>query len=201
VCVGRCQTSAECSAGRICGRYDFRGVVPDAGGPDGALVREGPDFEVLRACRPRVTVACDRDEVCPAGFGCLGVPAGVCARRCARSGECGATALCFAAPLRAACGEPGLCAPSCDDGIECPAGWYCQTAFGGASVQGRCHPREPIDGGCGPVDAAIAGDAARDAAASDAGGEALGDGALGDGPSRGDSDDGSAQDVSEDGDR
>jgi hypothetical protein len=156
VCVGKCQSSDQCSAGRVCGRYDFRGTIPDSGGPDVEPVREGPDFEILRACRPRITVPCARDEECRPSEGCLGAPSGVCAPRCTSESGCGVTRLCLANRERTACREPGLCAVTCDDNIECPAGFYCQFAYSSAAISGRCAPMQDLDSGCAPeTDAAV----------------------------------------------
>jgi hypothetical protein len=136
----------------VCGRYDFRGVVLDSGGPDVEPVREGPDFEVLRACRPRGTTPCTSDTQCAAGEGCLGAPNGVCARRCTGSGEC-ATRFCFANAAGEACQAPGVCAAVCDDNRECPTGWYCQFSYASNTVQGRCAPWNFPDAGCPARDA------------------------------------------------
>lgn len=137
-CVGRCSDTMECASGLVCGRYDFRGIVPDSGGPDAEGVREGPDFEVVRACRPRETVACASDGECGAGKGCIGAPMGVCAERCTRSSQC-AAGLCIGQNNTEACGADGLCAQFCDHGRECPSGAYCQFSFSN-SVHGRCVP-------------------------------------------------------------
>ncbi|MBL8680957.1 MAG: hypothetical protein JNK05_17380 [Myxococcales bacterium] len=165
-CVGRCTSSAQCANSFVCGRYDFRGIIPDSG-PDGEGVREGPDFEILRSCRPKLNVACSRDEQCGRGEGCFGAPSGVCARRCSRSSEC-VTRFCVSENNSESCGSPGLCMPECDDLSECAANQYCAFAYGGNSVHGRCAPLMTADGGCpGPDADADAGDAsASDADAS-----------------------------------
>lgn len=156
VCVGKCRESSECSGGRVCGRYDFRGTIPDSGGPDAEPVREGPDFEILRACRPRITVPCARDEECRASEGCLGAPSGVCAPRCTSESGCAVTRLCLANRERTVCREPGLCAVTCDDSIECPAQYYCQFAYSSGAISGRCAPLPGFDSGCPPeLDAAV----------------------------------------------
>ncbi len=142
-CVGRCTTSAACGSGQVCGRYDFRGIIPDSGGPDAEGVREGPDFEVLRACRSRNTRACTRDDECSAGQGCLGAPMGVCGARCTRSSQC-STGICQTAGGPEACNEPGVCVAECDDGLECQAGSYCQFAVSN-SIHGRCALIVPPD--------------------------------------------------------
>lgn len=149
-CVGRCESSAQCATGLVCGRYDFRGIVPDSGGPDGEGVREGPDFEVLRACRPPLNARCATDGECRAHERCFGAPDGVCAQRCQRSSECGRTFFCITASNAEACGDDGVCLPECDDGVECGRGQYCAFAFGGNGVRGRCASREPMEAGCPP---------------------------------------------------
>lgn len=163
-CVGRCTSSAECTNSFVCGRYDFRGVVLD-GGPDGEALREGPDFEILRSCRPKLNVACARDEQCRSNEGCFGAPNGVCAPRCSRSAEC-VTRFCVASPNSESCGEPGLCMPECDDLSECAQGHYCAFAYGGNSVHGRCSPIMFPDSGCAIPDAGDGGDGG-DAGAAD----------------------------------
>jgi hypothetical protein len=164
-CVGRCTQSRECPGSFVCGRYDFRGIVPDSG-PDGDGVREGPEFEILRSCRPKMTVACSRDEQCAPSEGCYGAPNGVCARRCSRSAEC-VSRFCVSVTNSESCGQPGLCLPECDDPTECGEGQYCAFAYGGNSVHGRCSPIMMADSGCPALDSG--GGDGGDASSSDSG--------------------------------
>lgn len=147
VCARRCTDGVGCAMGQVCGRYDFRGFVPDAG-PDGEVIREGPDFEILRVCRARMTQACTVDTECAADSRCMGAPSGVCAQQCSSNAQCAFSGACIAArDGLPACGQPGVCAPACDVPAECPSGWRCELPFGN-SVHGRCLPITGNDVDC-----------------------------------------------------
>lgn len=139
VCARRCTDSTGCAGDEVCGRFDFRPIDPDSGQPS------GDDNEVVRVCRAPLNAPCGAGQACPAGLVCLGEPMGVCTTPCARDGQC-PSGRCFAA---AACGLPGSCAPGCDDGAECPRGWYCNTAGTTTSAAGRCEPVTGADDGGG----------------------------------------------------
>lgn len=73
LCARRCAASAECGAGEVCGRFDFRGR-------DDAGVLMGSDKDIARVCRaplpPRCPAACgcaqpcDDVRDCPPSHGC-----------------------------------------------------------------------------------------------------------------------------------
>lgn len=142
-CAFRCESSADCSAGLICGRADFRGIDPDSG------MRAGPDFEIIRTCRPPAATRCTDDTQCSGALRCLrsSFGDGVCAAPCTQRQQCTETFVCLQDEANFACGNPGLCAPKCDDRRECPAGWRCEVPFSNA-VFGRCLPVESVDAGC-----------------------------------------------------
>jgi len=174
-CVGRCSETTGCSNGLVCGRYDFRGIVPDSGGPDVEQVREGPDFEVLRACRPPLNDRCENDSQCRAGMRCFGGPDGRCGFACTRSSQC-PTRLCLTLDGREACNEPGVCMPECDHSSECSSNAYCQFSYSN-SVHGRCALRALPDASVCPLpdasadsanDASDASETSADSAVSDA---------------------------------
>lgn len=148
-CVERCSDSTDCADGLVCGRYDFRGIVPDSGGPDGEPIRQGPDFEVLRVCRPFLHDRCEHDGQCGAGMRCFGAPDGRCGFACTRSSAC-VTRLCLTPDGREACNEPGMCVPECDEQRECPSSTYCQLSYSNR-VHGRCVPRALPDSAMCPL--------------------------------------------------
>jgi hypothetical protein len=162
-CAQTCTTSAQCTGGDVCGRFDYREPDPESG------LLTGPSTEVLQVCRPSFRVACSAAAPrCPgAGDRCV---QGSCVQPCGVDADC-ASELC----ARDSCGG-GVCAPLCDDPRECPDGWYCNLTTADALGHGRCEPIS--DGDAGPIDAGVcnAPDAATlDVATGDARADALPD--------------------------
>ncbi|MBI5516089.1 MAG: hypothetical protein HY909_20060 [Deltaproteobacteria bacterium] len=140
VCVRRCAADSECTAGDVCGRYDFRGRDPDSG----LLV--GDKNEIVRVCRPSLRRPCD------VGCGmdrCDNVgsepTSSSCRRTCRSRAECGGR------QCVGVCGE-GLCASPCDSVLECPSGWGCDLVNTDLDGHGQCILLGPAVDGAVPDD-------------------------------------------------
>jgi hypothetical protein len=129
-CAQRCTSTAGCTTGDICGRFDFRGIDPDSG------LRGGDESEVLRVCRLPLQPACGTGLPCAGGRICLGDP-GVCVDACIAESACGSRRC---VPSSPACDAPAVCAPLCDDVAECPRGFYCDQTATDVVGHGRCLP-------------------------------------------------------------
>ena len=127
VCVARCSQNSECTAGEICGRFDFRGRDPDSG----AL--GGDPSDVVTVCRPSLQRPCD--STCATGV-CVG---NTCSRVCASDADCDGRP-CVGPP----CG-PRLCAPPCDSIAECPTRYVCDLVHIDLQGHGWCLPINPAD--------------------------------------------------------
>lgn len=149
-CAIKCTSFRDCPEGLVCGSTDYRAIDPDSGIP------EGVEHEIVRTCHVSANVRCMQDNECQGSQRCL-LPAaggtGICTSPCTTNTHCGLTQACLKDELSFACREPGLCAPRCDERVECPTGWRCELPFGSPSY-GRCMPVLAIESSCPSPDAA-----------------------------------------------
>jgi hypothetical protein len=145
VCVARCAADADCPAGDVCGRFDFRGR-------DDSGVPAGMESDVVRVCRPPLQARCAGACAGP-GERCAGEADPVCVPPCRDRFDCSGREC-----VTDGC-APAHCAPACDSLRDCPRFSVCDLAFLGADGHGRC---------LAVASGATDGGAAADAACADA---------------------------------